>query len=119
MRGWIKAILEPSGFDLRPRMGGVSAVGSITSRALGHPPTMMALGKLPPDVASLIGKDIAVVGDDPHHSAIEELPRDDSAVGNFGFFAPEPALSIKAELPGCSLDGKPIELLNLHQLDCL
>jgi hypothetical protein len=119
LRAWIKNTLEKDTLDLRPRMGGVSAVGALTSRALGHNPTMMALGKLPPDVASLVGGGIAVVGDDPSHAAIEELPRDNNAVGNFGFFAIEHALSVKEELPECLLDGNPLETLKLYSLDCL
>lgn len=82
VKTWATSTLATKGVDTAPRLGGVSAVGSQLCLALGAAPTMLALGRLSPDLLNFLPPDLAVIGDDPLHTTLETLPRADNSAPN-------------------------------------
>lgn len=119
LRGWIKKKLEEEEVSLNPRLGGVSAVGTVTARSLQHIPTMMALGGMPRDVSELLGPKTPIVGSHPSHETLRSLPVDASAVGNVSFLIPQCSKVLGLLLCGLYCNGRLIEQSSLSPVDCL
>jgi hypothetical protein len=82
VRAWVAETLLAAGVDTKPRLGGVSAVGTQLSQVLGAIPTMMALGSLSPDILQYLDPKTAVVGTSEQTKTLGELPRAKSAIPN-------------------------------------
>lgn len=119
LRSWVKTTLEAGSIPLNPRVGGVSAVGTVTARAMRHVPTMMALGGIPSDVAALLGGDTQVVGSRQEHDKLGALPEDLAGVGNFSFFVPPGSRVVAELLSMLPREGRSPEVSRPSSLDCL
>lgn len=106
LREWIGETLDSVGYDTNPRLGGVSAVGACLAGALGRAPTMMALGDLPPDVLRHMDPSISVVGSNPSHRTLEELPREAKPGGHYCISVHGTPLLVPAELSELELGGE-------------
>lgn len=120
LRSWMLDAAQASGAaEINPRLGGVSAVGALTSNSLGHTASMMSLGSIPRDVAARLPQSIKIVGDSADTQTIGDLAIDPNAVGNFGILIPSHSWSLPQLLPNATINGRSLASYHIPTLDCL
>lgn len=117
IRNWIHSTLAEADYDTAPRLGGVSAVGAALSQALGHQPTMFALGELPLSVRQYLPSNLAVVSESPKVSTLSELSVDRESVGNFCISWTGKPLQVPPQLETVSIGGASHTLADISHLD--
>lgn len=119
LREEILDILTSEGYDTRPRIGCISAVGTALASVLGHEPTMMALGTMPYEVARRLPAQTRIVGTNAEHQFIEELPGDDGFCGNFALLVPDGCLGLEPILGTLQVNGAHLKEDAMSKIDVL
>lgn len=118
LREWINNALKGH-YETHPRLGGISAVCTGLAIALGHEPTMMALGKLPPDILEHLPKSTKVIGTEAQWKTLADLPPESEFSGNFCVGVEYGALSLELVLGSIEVDNQRVELSSVPKIDVL
>ncbi len=119
IRKWMSETMEQAGYDTRPRLGGVIAVGTALTAVLGRSPTMFALGTLPADIIKHLNPQTEVVGDDPAVRTLIDLPRSSAAAGNFAISCSGGPLPLPAGLESFLVNGQTAGAQDISSFDIL